>query len=443
MLHLELALWGKAPSSYIRAREVLISSFAPLREVISAWNLGRQLVSYLSSGSGVLAYPGAGASCLTSYLDPTTNESVLLVGGDNITQYTFHQYVDAGGSGTPIATGGDSLGLKDIHVAQSGDSLTIWYTTVADGAQYYSTQISDINNGLLVPLLADGTGGQISGVLSASAGNAKVLVNTLLSVNGQGDLTLLQQASDTGMWETHPFYTPSDTNNMKVRSFTLRIRALTDTMTLEQSVSNCQLHLVSSGLVHVLCNGMATTLTQDGGWYQADDTGVLTIIISTADISCHTVQADMFRPTQGPDIALTTTVLNPMQKVNSNLAAMNLTGNSLLGATTQTGKPLIDSGSITPDEANHAAGVISQLSSTQVQMQRGIVAMPFVDRGQIFSAETRNIKLIYLFGKLPADPDLLVKITTLGSSSSPWDFFHYLFQVAEDVESWTVGTVRT
>lgn len=377
---------------------------------------------------------------MACYKDPKTNYSVLLVGGDQITQFTYRQYVVAGGSGTTITAEEKPLGIKDIDVAQSGDSLTIWYTTVANGASYYSTSISTISKGFLVRLIPDGEGGRISGFLFPSKDNPQVFVNTLVSANDGGNLTILQQASDTGIWDTQPFYTSSNSNNIEVKSFTLRIQAVADNTSAAQSVSKCQLHLTSSGYIEVFTNGVTTALNQDGGWYDTDETGVLTIIISAEDISCHTVLVDKFKRPDGPELPISTAFLNPTQKISTKLEAIK-TGEDLLNAKTQTGQNLIEPGTVSIDDANTAAKMIIDLNKSQVDMFGNVLALPMPTRRYQFSDKVRNETPILLAGELPSDPELLDKFTTLGSWSSPWDWFQYLLEEAKGAIYWVTQKV--
>lgn len=379
---------------------------------------------------------------MTSYEDPSTKHSVLLVGGDMITQYKYRQYVAPAGTGTLVTTGDKSLGLRDIHVTQSGDALTIWYTTAKNGAHYYSAPISAIDQGILTQLIPDGAGGRISGLLSTSKDNQNVLVNTLVSVNEKGFLTVLQQASDTGMWEVQPFYTPSSTNNMEVQSFTLRIRALSDDTSTNYSIARCQLHLTSSGFIEVLANRETTTLDQDGGWYETDDTGVLTIIISTEDISCHTVQVDKFKPQTGVETPITVALLNPTQKLNTKLMVIK-TGEDLANAKTQTGQNLITPGSVSAKDLDSAANMITELNKSQIRMDKGILATPITGRRCQFSDSLRKIKPILLAGRLPSNLEHLAKLRSLKdwSWSSPWDSFMYLLEKAKDATTWFVEQV--
>lgn len=113
-------------------------------------------------------------------------------------------------------------------------------------------------------------------------------------------LTILQQASDTAMWASHHSYIPSATNNIEMPSYTLRIKAHTDSVDPSEKVANSQLYLSMSGLVRIKCNGKTATLGQSGTWMQTDHSGTVTILITAADMSCHTVQVEKFAA-QGSD----------------------------------------------------------------------------------------------------------------------------------------------
>ncbi|KDQ56881.1 hypothetical protein JAAARDRAFT_179577 [Jaapia argillacea MUCL 33604] len=361
---------------------------------------GRGFVAELDAPSG--------AQCLTAY-DATANSTVFLVGGDVITQYTYDDYKKWTGTGTTIVQDPDSnpLGVKDLHNALSGSFITIWYTTGSDAAYYYSAPTDSMDRGLLVQLLPDGAGGQISGLL-ASKNDDHVLVNTLVSVDGSGDLMILQQASDTGMWESHPFYIPSTTDNLYIPSFTIRIKAHTDTTDTAERVSESKLHLSSSGFVRVQSNGVTTTVSQKGAWYAADHTGTVTVIIATTDISCHTLQVDKFQADGGDEIPLKEPLLVPSGKINEKLAAIT-SGQDLLDAKTQTGENLIEPGSVSLGDANHAASIIGELNKQQIAIGQPTTGQPLTRKRT--------------------------------KPRSPWDFFWWLVDKAEDVATWFLQIV--
>jgi hypothetical protein len=381
-----------------------------------------------------------GASCLTSYVDPTSQNSVLLVGGDHITSFTWKQYVVPKGSGTPIVTGDKSLGLKDLHLAKTEKNLTVWYTTTNDAVHYYSASLDDLNGGLLVQLLPDGASGQVSGLLSATSAHGNVLVHTLISVNRNGHLTMLQQATDSGMWESIPFYTPSSTNNMEIPSYTMRIRATADGSDPDENPQNCQLRLTSSAQVQVTANGASSTLTQDGIWVTTDSNGTLSLIVATSDLACVTIKIDRFKSQVGLVKIIPDTTVNPTQKTTKNLQPIS-SGQDLLRAKTQTGEPLIAAGTVDPEIADQAAEAISHLSSQQTKQLLTNADFKKQTRNVKFSDHVKGIAPVHLAGMLPEDPERRAKMLSLGEISSPWDFFNCLFEEARSIVNWSLQKI--
>lgn len=392
-----------------------------------------------------LVLTAAGASCLTSYVDPIDKNSVLLVGGDQITSFAWQQYVVPKGSGTPIATGDKSLGLKDIHLAKTEKDLTIWYTTTSNAVHYYSASLSNLDGGLLVPLLPDGAGGQVSGLLSATSTHGNVLVNTLLSVDGNGHLTMLQQATDTGIWEAIPFYTPSSTNNMEIPSFTIRIRATDDGSNRDENPQNCQLHLTSTAQVQVIANGVSASLTQDGDWLATDSNGTLNLIVATSDLACVEIKINGFKSQSGLEETIPETIVNPTKKVAQNIPQFS-NGEELLNAKTQTGQRLIPDGAVDKDVANQAATAISQLSVNAQQDDKQLLAnvgFKKQTRHMKFSDDVKGITPVHLAGVLPEDPERRAKMLSVGDWSTPWDFFYNLFEQAKSIVHWSLQKLGT
>ncbi|OJD34160.1 outer membrane protein [Diplodia corticola] len=365
----------------------------------------------------------AGATSLASYLDPDTKATALLVGGDAVTQYKFGDYTRAGGTGTTVVAGGSSLGVKSMHTAQAEDTITVWYTTRADAAFYYAASTAAVEDGLLVPLLGEGAGARISGMLgsrSSSSGDAGgLLEKTLVAVDGEGQLTVLQQAADTGMWAARRLYVSTARSNVELDTFTIRIQAAATGTGPDEQVAGGALHLAASGHMRVLSNGVAAHVDVAGGWHAADHAGVVTLMVPTEDLACHTLRIDRFRSGNGSEQALDVPVLSPTAKVVARLSGVR-TGRDLLDAKTQAGKPLIEPGSVSEEDAGHAAAMMQQLSATHAG--KGAVA--------------GDDKPVYLAGKLPDDTALLAEARDASQPVSPWDFFKHIFDGAKEVAAW-------
>ena len=381
-------------------------------------NLSRHQVHVVLAYS-VKTNPQLGATCLASYVDLDKKSSVFLVGGDKITQYTYDDYKKSKAVGTTLSMDPPSE-LKDIHTDWENDQITIWFTTLTDAAYYYAASTKSIDDGTLVQLLPDGAGGQMSSLLYSDDAQS-VLVRTLVSVDEAGNLALLQQASDTGMWEARPLYVSSDRDNIEVDSFTIRIKALSDVVNDEnQYTLGCSLHIAASGYVRVLRNGKAAFLNQGGDWFEADLAGVVTIIIPTADMSCQTLTIDQFKALNGNVTPLDVPVINPSSKLNDNLAFIK-TGQDLLNAKTQSGKPLIAPGTVSQADADNAASMIQQLNAMQMTMH--------LSGSSASQASSSN------------DPVVQAKAESTDSDPSLWDFFLFLYEKAREVESWFLQAV--
>ena len=315
---------------------------------------------------------------MASFLDPDTRESILLVGGNEITALKSSEYVHPNKPGISIVTKGSSLGLKDIHVSTLRDDLRIWYTTKAAGVQYYTTKMNALSNGRLVPLLPHGQGGQISGLLSLRSTNGQqgLPVSTLVSVNKDASLLLLQQDPRSGVWQQFPFYHASKTNVMEVKGYTLRMQAKASSNSGNNGpgpdqalIPGCWLRVSSSGVIQCIINGRTASLTTTGQWFATNAQGILNILFATKDASCYKVLAEAFRPANTSEDSsafrlLDAPILDPSLKVVSKLECIK-SPQDLRTAKTQTGEMLISTNTSDDDVKKGAAAI--KLLRDQIQ----------------------------------------------------------------------------
>lgn len=365
------------------------------------------------------------------------------MGGQKIYSLTSKEYVSPKGVGTPITTNDKDLGLKDLHVAQAGEDLRVWYTTDSDAAHYYTCKTSALSNGRLVPLLKEGQGGQISSMLSlrSADGDDKQdsgVVSSLMSVDEHGNLMLLQQDSSTSVWQQYPFYHASLTDVMEVRGYTLRLQAVAtdgdddDTGTQPGSdqnlVHNCWLRVSSSGLVRCIINGNAGTLSPKSQWLQADSSGTVHVIMSTQDASCVKVFADSFRPSDesaagdGDGVRpLDGGVLDPSKKIASKLENVQSEEDLRSATNPKTGAKLIPANA-SDDDLKKAAKAISilvkQMKDIDSSEQDKLLAM----RSSFVSVKT---------GPSHSQFDIWDDIGDVGS-----EIWHWIEDKADDVIDW-------
>ncbi|KAM6506898.1 hypothetical protein FALCPG4_018716 [Fusarium falciforme] len=373
----------------------------------TSWRLATDPVSILSVAFGTCPSAMAllsWALSIDSYVNPATMYTELLVGGDAITLFTYRQYGVGQDIGTPVVTGSSALRVKNLLASQSQGIITMWYTTATNSVYYYTAPLASITGGQLVPLLDDRQGAQISTLLAAKEAQGQLMVYTLLAADGTGNLAMLQCASDTGIWQSVPFYAPSDANNMDVPSLTLRFKPSSDDPT--QPVQNCQLHIVSSGAVEVFANGASATIDSQGKWYQADAFCVVSVIVSTADMSSFTFQVDQFLAAGGSSVVIQTEVLNSNGKLNAKLAFIQH-ADDLLNAKTQAGDLSIAPGSVSQQDAEQTTAMINQLNKSQMFLGRPGQPLKKIDsRPKIYNPKgERPTILAGIVGNHPGEID--------------------------------------
>lgn len=316
-----------------------------------------------------------GAVGLSTFLDPETQKTTLLVAGTGITYFLPHEYQSPKGKGTVIDTLEHVAGLKDIHCSQAQGNLRLWYTTVDDAVYYYTTTTTDLSEGIRIPLLSEGQGGRVSGLLCAQprGESSNLLVSSLLSVDQDANIYLLQQDSASKVWQQYPFYFSSDKNVKEVEGYMLRFRAIQnndpedpDNDDEQEMIVGSWLYLTSSGVVRCFVNGKSATISPTGDWYQTDAKGVLNILLQTEDATCHQFAVERYRPAEIPGKSSTgerlieEPVLDPSEKVVGRLKNIK-TEEALRALRRQDGTPLIGE-DVSPRDVNLAAEAFQRFS---------------------------------------------------------------------------------
>ncbi|KAK4695852.1 hypothetical protein P7C71_g1975, partial [Lecanoromycetidae sp. Uapishka_2] len=261
-----------------------------------------------------------------------------------------------------IAITGDLLkpGLKDLHVAQHGLAVTMWFTNTEDAAGYYhATSDFAITNGSMVSLLTPGKGGRLSGMITATSLADKIdLVNTLVSVDEQSNLTSLQQSSANGAWDAYPLMMSTKVKNFDVPSYTTRIRVMSSANT---AAVNSTFTLTSTGRVSAIVNGVNTILEAGGLVVHTDASGEATFIIATSDISSHTFEISTIMDALGTRLEIPSVEVNPAAKAQQILQSIQ-SGDDLRNAKTQTGKALVDQDVVKQEDIDHAGETMAKIS---------------------------------------------------------------------------------
>ncbi|KAF3316632.1 hypothetical protein TWF173_001914 [Orbilia oligospora] len=242
--------------------------------------------------------------CISTFFDAVKRNSVLITGGSTITALRSSEYMLPAKAGQVITSKSEgAIGVKDLHIVQDSEHVRIFYTTADESLLYYDTTVTDLSNGSTGTLLTEGNSTRFSSISAAAedSNGSKTRLNTLLSVDEDGNLTLLQQSSHDSRWNRYPFYHASDSGTLKTKGYVVRIQVTPGSEGSESDedpsiIPYCSLLVSSSGYIKGLVNVQEVELSQAGIWLRTDATGVLTIVFTTTDVSGQNIEVESFRP---------------------------------------------------------------------------------------------------------------------------------------------------
>jgi hypothetical protein len=196
----------------------------------------------------------------------------------------------------PTATVPGPLDVTAIHVSQKDDQLALWYTNDVEAAYYYNTTHKDFAHGEVIQFLPDHAGRTVSGMLWEHD-EQQLLVQTLTTTNDDGYFTVWQQTQATGYWDQHPFHVDAPAEATPTDGFVLRFQAQNPAD--PTVVRRCQMSVTTADLLQCYCNGRSTAIGPVATWHDADDNGVLNIVIPSSKITCGKVQVTAIRSNSG------------------------------------------------------------------------------------------------------------------------------------------------
>lgn len=297
--------------------------------------------------------------------------SLLIGSSEGIRYLSPSQAVKKSEIGSLIT--GHSTPLKNIRsleIAQDGEFSTAWFTNSLDELGYIRAQKNDFSNGQSALVLPAKQASSFAVCVSQpSPSNGNVSWQMLMSNDRQGNLKMLQQASDTGLWKPEPFYVPSNTENFEVESYTITFKIQTDE---GLPVASGKAFIASASAVEATLNGMSCTVTPDGDWYGIDDSGSLDLIVPTQSLGAQSLTVSKIVNSDGEPIDTKPFVhdpsTKPMQKMHEKLASFEKV-EDLARAKTEAGAPLI-SGSPDSNDLSQALKCFNILGAAYARVPR-------------------------------------------------------------------------
>ena len=261
-----------------------------------------------------------------------------------------------------------------LKIVQDGDALTFWSLSGDGDLGYVRTSRNNIGASRAAVLVLPK--GQVSSGFSAciSCPAAGPMSQTLVTNDSSGNLTILQQFTDTGFWQSEPFYYASAAQNVAIPSYNVTVRGFD----LKGNVIHpgSTVFVQASACVNAMINGKRVTLTTEGSSWPLDDAGEISILIATQNISCQALSFSQLKDSSGLDLGLTPVTFDPSLKVIDAFHNAINAHDDLSTAKTQSGALLFD-GPHKPsdDDLIKASGMFKDLHKAS-QMLREQTDLP-------------------------------------------------------------------
>jgi hypothetical protein len=341
---------------------------------------------------------------------------------DGLTYFDTKSAAEGGMLGQLVSTSPLFQSCRQLTIAQEGSRLAIWTVNSADELGYMRTDRAQFHKGTPVLLLPAGQASTFQPLLQETPGaESSVTVQSLIINDSQGNLSMLTQASDTGLWQNEPLYVSDSRKTYEISSYTTRI-LLRDEH--GAAVKSGRAFITTAAMAQATCNGRRVNLTQSGTWFLADESGEITFITPTRDIGTPAMTVEKLKTANGQDLILKPVIVDPAKKVLDRLSHIN-ENYDFNNATTQSGKKLFESGSA-PDKET-----LKSAASCFKQLNMAYTALP--DNGASIATAA---------GALSVNSATIITRTALEKVGDVlWDAWHYIEQKIKDVRDWIVEKV--
>ena len=169
--------------------------------------------------------------------------------------------------------------LKSLLVAEDRSAVSVWFTNKHEELEYLRGTDADLQHGIASLLVPQGQASSFAACISSpdlpTGSNTRQL---LITNDTQGNLLLLEQSSDIGLWRKTPLYAPSSAVCTEVSSYTITIKA---SDTRQEPISRGWVLISAASTVSAIVNGRNVLVTQAAEWYETDSKGSLDFIIPT------------------------------------------------------------------------------------------------------------------------------------------------------------------
>jgi hypothetical protein len=294
----------------------------------------------------------------------------LVAAQDGIRYLTVGESTSKDKPGKLIFTTDMHKNIRQLSVAQDKNDVTIWFRNVKEELGYTRTKVDSLAGAAISSMLLPANmSSAFAPVVTAPSEVTGDSVRQMVVSNDQrGNLMLIEQSNDIGLWRKTPFYKPSTSVPSELKSYTVTMKAKD---AKGNSLSYGGVRISSSSTISIILNGQNTLLTTVPTWFDCDQSGSLDFIIPSDSLGAQAFRIEQVRSQSGKILKFAEQRYDPSFKPMTVLAEKMKQADSpdkLGSLKTQSGADLIDSGvkndKDTMKGAHKCLGAIAQAYST-------------------------------------------------------------------------------
>ncbi|KAK1774877.1 hypothetical protein QBC45DRAFT_489404 [Copromyces sp. CBS 386.78] len=310
-----------------------------------------------------------GARCITSFLNKKGHTALLIAAPDGIHYLNAVESTSKDKPGRLILTSDIHRDIRQIFVAQDRNDVTIWFRNVKDELGYTRTMADSLVNAaetgassMLLPASMSSAFAPIITAASEITGNS--VRQMLVSNDRHGNLMLIEQSDDVGLWRKTPFYKPDNSAATELKSYTVTMKVMDEN---GNALSDGSVRISASSTVSVILNGQNRLLTAVPTWFDCDGSGSLDFIIPSDSLGSQEFRIEQVRSNAGRILKFASRRYDPSLKPMTMLAKRMSeadTPEKFASLKTQCGEALFDpsvsSDSDTIRSAHKCLGIVTQ-----------------------------------------------------------------------------------
>ena len=309
----------------------------------------------------------AGACSIASFTDYSDNfkRSCLLIGSPTGLHLFTAREATRKSAGKLISNHNGFLHAKALHVVQDEKQISVWAKNVEEELTYLTSSSSTFDAPRVATVLPTGKATSFS----ASVRMMSTGKQTLIAGDESGNLTLLEQSLDTGIWRCEAFYAEQGGQLMPMQTYTINMTAYDADST---PLCSGKLWIESPSLLPCTINGKRKTLTPNGGWYSLDLSGEMCLIIPTnGGITSQPLSIKKAQNAQKQELTLhSNPKIDPARKVVEALGSL-ASVQALTEAKTKDGRSLWEGmDKPTQEDLKNAAECFSAISQAYVSLPK-------------------------------------------------------------------------